>query len=84
MPTAQIKKLNMKLYKSVKKYRNIGVIPYIKDLHLSGWEVREMQEDRVFEAKKARLEHRLKLKEANLLTKRQQTISKFDIGENNA
>ena len=77
-------KLHHFTYKSVKKYRNIGVIPYIKDLHLSGWEVREIQEDSVFEAKKARLEHRLKLKEANLLTKRQQTISKFDIGVKHA
>lgn len=71
-------------YRSVKKYKNVGVIPYIKDLRLSGWEVHEIQENSVFEAKKARLEHRLKLKEANLLTKRQQTISKFNIGENNA
>ena len=71
-------------YRSVKKYRNIGEVPFILGCNLSGWEVQEIKCDSVFESKKARLQHRLKLKESNLLTKRQQTISKFNIGVKDA
>ena len=71
-------------YRSVKKYRNTGVVPFIRNCNLSGWEVKEIEGNMVFESRKARLQHRLKLNEANLLTKRQQIISKFDIGENDA
>ena len=68
-------------YRSVKKYRNIGVVPFILGCNLSGWEVQEIKCDSVLESKKARLQHRLKLNKSNLLTKRQKTISKFNIGE---
>ena len=71
-------------YRSIKKYRNIGIVPFIKGCNLSGWEVKEIEGDMVFESRKARLQHRLYLKKANLLTKRQQTISKFNIGVNDA
>ena len=71
-------------YRSVKKYRNIGVVPFIKGCKLSGWEIKEIEVNLAFETRKARLQHRLNLKEANLLTKRQQTISKFNIGVTDA
>ena len=71
-------------YRSVKKYRNIGIVPFILGCNLSGWEVQEIECNNVLESKKARLQHRLRLNKSNLLTKRQKTISKFNIGENNA
>lgn len=74
-------------YNTVKTFKDRGKIPTPKinisqaRNNLIGWEVKTVSYDSVTEAKKARLEHRLKLKEANLLTKRQQTISKFNIGD---